>query len=70
MIWQLSGRVYDLAPEQVRQSVLYGLLAWFTLDSAGSITSGHPWNVAFNVLVLVILVGPLWVPAKVATQQQ
>ena len=66
LIWNLSGKVYDLAPEQVRQSVLIGLLAWFCLDSLGSVTSGHSSNVLFNVLVLLILVGPMWVPAREA----
>jgi hypothetical protein len=66
MIWSLSSSVYDAAPEGVRRTVLASLLAWFTLDSAGSIASGNPSNVAFNVLVLLAAVGPLWRPAKPA----
>ena len=64
MIWGLSSRVYDAAPEGVRRTVLAGLLAWFCLDSAGSVASGNPSNAAFNVLVLLIAVGPLWRPSK------
>lgn len=64
-IWWLSSSVYDLAPEPVRKAVLAGLLAWFCLDSAGSIASGNASNAAINVLVLLIAVGPLWRPAKV-----
>jgi hypothetical protein len=63
MIWSLSVWAYDVAPEAVRRSVLAGVLAWFVLDSAGSIASGNPSNAAFNVLVLLIAVGPLWRPA-------
>jgi hypothetical protein len=63
MIWMLSGRAHDLAPEPVRKAVLSGLLAWFVLDSAGSIASGTGTNVFFNLLVLVLAVGPLWRPA-------
>jgi hypothetical protein len=63
-IWCLSVWVYDAAPEGVRRSVLTGTLAWFCLDSAGSWASGNPTNVAFNVLVLLIAVGPLWRPAR------
>jgi hypothetical protein len=48
----------------VRRTVLIGLLSWFCLDSAGSIASGNPSNAVFNVLVLLIAVGPLWRPAK------
>jgi hypothetical protein len=64
MIWMLSTHVYDLAPEAVRRSVLTGMLAWFCLDSAGSIASGNASNAAFNVAVLLIAVGPMWRPAR------
>ena len=40
------------------------LTAWFFLDSAGSIASGNASNALFNILVLLILVGPMWFPAK------
>lgn len=64
MIWCLSVWVYDLAPEFVRRSVMAGILSWFFLDSAGSIASGNVSNAAFNVLVLLLAAGPLWVKAK------
>ena len=63
-IWCLSSWVYDAAPEGVRRTVLTGVLAWFLLDSAGSIASGNPSNALFNVLVLLLAVGPLWRPAE------
>jgi len=64
MVWCLSGKAYDAAPEAIRRSLLTGLLAWFFLDSAGSIASGNASNAAFNFLVLLIAVGPMWLPAK------
>lgn len=64
MIWCLSVWVYDLAPEFVRRSVMAGILSWFFLDSAGSIASGNVSNALFNVLVLLLAAGPLWVKAK------
>jgi len=64
MIWGLAARVYDAAPDAVRRTVLTGLLAWFVLDSAGSIASGNASNALFNVLVLLLAVGPLWRPAR------
>ena len=66
MIWLLSSWAYDAAPEGVRRAVLAGLLAWFSLDSAGSIASGNPSNVAFNVVVLLAAAGPLWRSARPA----
>ena len=63
-IWLLSSWVYDKAPEAVRRAVLIGVLSWFFLDSAGSIASGNSSNAGFNVLFLVLGVGPLWWPAK------
>ena len=63
MIWMLSGAAYDAAPEAVRKAVVTGLLAWFVLDSAGSITSGNWTNALFNTAILLIAVGPMWRPA-------
>jgi hypothetical protein len=63
-IWLLSELVYDKAPEGVRKTVLFGLLSWFFLDSAGSILSGNPSNAFFNILILLIAIGPMWKPAK------
>uniref|UniRef100_UPI00404B39A3 hypothetical protein n=1 Tax=Fulvivirga sp. TaxID=1931237 RepID=UPI00404B39A3 len=67
MIWCLSIWVYDKAPEFVRKSVLIGILSWFLLDSAGSIASGNASNAFFNVIVLLMAVGPLWISAKEST---
>lgn len=64
MIWCLSTWVYDAAPEGVRRTVVTGLMAWFVVDSAGSLASGNPSNAGFNVLVLLLAVGPLWRPAR------
>lgn len=63
-IWCLSSFVYDKAPEMIRKSVLIGLCSWFVLDSFGSIAGGHASNAAWNILVLLLFVGPLWLPAK------
>lgn len=60
MIWCLRAWVYDAAPEGARKSVLISVLAWFVLDSAGSIASGNASNVVFNIIILLIAVGPLW----------
>lgn len=66
MILALRQWVYDLAPEPTRRAVLAGLLAWFALDSTGSIAAGVPSNAVINVLVLLLAVGPLWWRASAA----
>ncbi|MBI1393648.1 MAG: hypothetical protein GC152_12985 [Alphaproteobacteria bacterium] len=63
-IWRLSGDAYDAAPEAIRTAVVAGALSWFCLDSAGSIASGNASNALFNVIVLLLVVGPMWRPAK------
>lgn len=64
MVFCLRRWVYDASPEGVRKSVLMGVVAWFVLDSAGSWASGNTSNVFFNVIVLLICVGPLWRPVE------
>jgi hypothetical protein len=63
-IWLLADWVYDTLPEAIRRLVVSGLLAWFCLDSAGSIASGTPSNAIFNIIILLAAVGPLWRPAQ------
>lgn len=64
MIWGLATKLHDVAPEAVRQVFLTSALAWFVLDSAGSIASGTASNALFNVPFLLTVVGPMWRPAK------
>ena len=70
MVWCLSVWVYDHAPEQVRKALLTGACAWFVFDSTGSILSGHTSNAIFNVLVLLMVIGPMWVPAREDVQSE
>ncbi|MCI4670972.1 MAG: hypothetical protein MRZ79_22740 [Bacteroidia bacterium] len=63
-IWMLSTKVYDKAPEAIRQAVVIGVLFWFVFDTGGSIASGNPSNAFFNILVLLLAVGPMWVAVK------
>ena len=59
-IWLIGKYIHPVAPEAAPKTVVYGLVSWFLLDSAGSVASGNPSNVFFNILVLLVAVGPLW----------
>jgi hypothetical protein len=63
-IWCVGKYLYPIAPEGARKTVVYGLLAWFVLDSGGSALSGNASNMLFDIVVLLIAVGPLWRPAS------
>jgi len=63
-VWCLAVWVYDAAPEGVRKSLVTGACCWFVLDSAGSITSGNATDALFNIVILLLVVGPMWRPAK------
>ncbi len=60
----LRNWVYDKAPNETRKAVVTCILCWFVLDSAGSIASGNAINAFFNIIFLLIAIGPLWRPAK------
>ena len=69
-VWCLSLWVYDAAPEGVRRSLLCGAISWFVFDSVGSITSGNWPNAIWNILVLLLIVGPMWRPAREDRSQE
>jgi len=64
LIWFLSSKIYDIVPEKTRKIVLFSLLSWFIIDSLGSMFSGNSNNLIANIFLLIVLVGPLWVPTK------
>ena len=64
MIWCLSQWLYDVAPEAVRKTLLISALSWYVIDSSGSIASGNAPNAGFNLIILLMVVGPMWRPAR------
>ena len=45
--------------KQIIRASIIALVAWFVIDSAGSVASGVTSNAIFNVVMLVLLAGPL-----------
>ncbi|WP_299729446.1 hypothetical protein [uncultured Tateyamaria sp.] len=70
MVWCLSIWVHDHAPEQVRKALVVSALCWFVLDSFGSITSGNWPNAVCNIVVLLLVIGPMWWPTDPETLAQ
>jgi hypothetical protein len=60
MMWCLAGEPLARDPDLVRPILRTSLLAWFVLDSTGSVLAGAPFNAVLNVLILAAFLFPLW----------
>lgn len=59
MIWQLAGEPLERAPDAVRGIIRSSVLAWFVVDSAGSVASGAALNVVPNLVFLALFLVPM-----------
>jgi hypothetical protein len=59
MIWHLAGEPMDRAPDAVRAIIRNSVLAWFLVDSAGSILAGAALNVVGNLVFLALFLVPM-----------
>ena len=64
MLWLLAGRLYSTEPVLARQLIVSSIVAWFVVDSTGSVLSGAPLNVVFNTGFLLVFCVPLWLGAR------
>ncbi|MCE8546132.1 excinuclease ABC subunit A [Ruegeria pomeroyi] len=62
MIWQVVRDVYARDPETGGRIILRGVLAWFVIDSAGSVLAGAAFNVVMNSGFLALFLVPLLWP--------
>ncbi|NDW47558.1 excinuclease ABC subunit A [Ruegeria sp. PrR005] len=60
MIWQVVRDVYARDPETGGRIILRGVLAWFVIDSAGSVLAGAAFNVLMNSGFLALFLVPLF----------
>ena len=65
-IWHLAGEPLARMPGLIRPILRSGVLAWFLLDSAGSLLAGAPLNVAANVIFAAMFLIPLQRAARAA----
>lgn len=43
----------------IRRGTIYAFLTWFIIDSSASFGTGNPVNVAINVAILLLYLGPV-----------
>lgn len=66
-LWQVITRVYARDPAAGRAIMLPAILAWFVLDSAGSILAGAWFNAVLNTVFVACFLLPLLWPSVRAT---
>lgn len=49
---------------EIRKSAIIALIAWYVIDSTGSVAAGVAGNVVFNTIYLAALLAPLALAAK------
>lgn len=65
-IWQLAGEPLARMPGLIRPILRNGVVAWFLLDSAGSLLAGAPLNVVANAIFAAMFLIPLARGARAA----
>ena len=60
MLWMMATRLYPADPALAKQLIVTSIVAWFIVDSTGSVLSGALLNALFNVSFLLIFCVPLW----------
>ncbi len=66
MIWMLVTELYPREPALTKRLIVTSVVAWFVVDSTGSVMSGAPLNALFNVSFLAIFCIPLWLAERPA----
>ncbi len=64
MLWMLSTQLYPKEPALTRKIIMTSIIAWFIIDSSGSVLAGASLNVLGNTSFLLIFCLPLWRASK------
>lgn len=60
MMWLVVNRLLAEDPGLTRLLLIESTLAWFLVDSTGSLVAGAPINVALNTVLMLAIVVPAW----------
>ncbi len=69
MLWQVATRLYPAEPALARQLILTGIVAWFVIDSTGSVLAGAPMNAVFNIGFLLLFAVPIFRSRRLKTNE-
>lgn len=59
MMWLVATQLYETNPKLARTIILTSIASWFVIDSVGSVISGAPINVFFNLGFVALFYLPL-----------
>jgi hypothetical protein len=60
MMWLVVDRLLPVDPRLARLLLIEATLAWFLVDSTGSIVAGATVNVLLNTVLMLAIVLPAW----------
>lgn len=69
MMWMVTREVYAKDPNIGQHILLTGIISWFIIDSAGSLSVGAWFNVVMNLAYLAIVLVPLIAASTASTEQ-
>ncbi len=64
MLWMVSTQLYPKEPAIAGRIIMTSIIAWFVIDSSGSVLAGAPLNALGNTSFLLIFCLPLWLRGK------
>ena len=60
MLWMLSTQLFPKEPVIAGRIIATSIVAWYVIDSTGSVLAGAPLNAVGNTSFLLIFLLPLW----------
>lgn len=68
LLFMVVAPAVERQDKEIIRGAVVALVAWFIIDSAGSVAAGVPANALFNVSFLVVLLAPLLLARRPARQ--
>ena len=59
LFFTVIAPLIEAGHRDIHRGVIVSMLAWFVIDSTGSIAAGVPANVIVNITLLALFIGPI-----------